>query len=37
MLFLKQKNRGWILAHKVTMFSAALAFVAAGIFLALKG
>ena len=36
MLCLKKKNRGWILAHKLTMFLAAVAFVAAGIFLALK-
>ena len=36
MLCLKQKNRGWIMAHKLTMIAAALSFVAAGIFLALK-
>jgi hypothetical protein len=37
MLCLKQKNRGWILAHKLTMFLAALAFVAAGVLLVAKG
>ena len=36
MLCLKQKLRGWILVHKLTMFLAALAFVAAGVFLALN-
>jgi hypothetical protein len=36
MLCLKKKNRGWILAHKLTMFLAALAFVAAGVFLVAK-
>ena len=36
MLCLKQKHRGWILAHKLTMFLIALSFAAAGIFLALK-
>lgn len=36
MLCLKKKNRGWILAHKLTMFLMAFSFVAAGIFLALK-
>lgn len=37
MLCLKKKNRGWILAHKLTMFLMAPAFVAAGIFLMVKG
>jgi drug/metabolite transporter (DMT)-like permease len=36
MLCLKKKHRGWILAHKLTMFLAALAFVAAGVFLVMK-
>jgi len=36
MLCLKKKHRGWILAHKLTMFLMALAFVAAGIFLMVK-
>ena len=36
MIFIKKKNRGWILAHKLTMFLMALSFVAAGIFLAVK-
>ncbi len=36
MLCLKKKNRGWILAHQLTMFLAALAFVAAGVFLVVK-
>jgi hypothetical protein len=36
MLCLKKKNRGWILAHKLTMFLIALSFMAAGIFLAVK-
>ena len=35
MVCIKKKNRGWILVHKLTMFFAALAFVAAGIFLVL--
>jgi hypothetical protein len=34
---LKKKNRGWILAHKLTMFLAALAFVVAGVLLVAKG
>jgi len=37
MLSLKQRQRGWILVHKLTMFLAALAFVVAGVFLVLKG
>jgi hypothetical protein len=36
MIFIKKKNRGWILAHKLTMFSAAISFVATGVFLVLK-
>ena len=36
MIFIKKKNRGWILAHKLTMFFVAFSFAAAGIFLALK-
>ncbi len=36
MIFIKLKNRGWILAHKLTMFLTAFAFVAAGVFLVLK-
>ena len=36
MLCIKKKNRGWILAHKLTMFLMVLSFVAAGIFLAVK-
>ena len=37
MLCLKQKHRGWIQVHKLTMFLAALAFVAAGVLLVTKG
>ena len=37
MVCIKKKNRGWILAHKLTMFLMALSFVAAGIFLMVKG
>ena len=36
MTCLKKKHRGWILAHKLTMFLTALSFVAAGVFLLLK-
>ena len=36
MIFLKQKNRRWILAHKLGMILMALSLVAAGIFMALK-
>lgn len=36
MLCFKQKKRRWILAHKMTMFAAALSFVAAGVFVVLK-
>ena len=36
MIFLKKKNRGWILAHKLGMILMALSLVAAGIFLAVK-
>jgi hypothetical protein len=36
MIFIKKKNRGWILAHKLTMFFMAFSFVAAGIFMVLK-
>jgi hypothetical protein len=36
MLCLKKKNRGWILAHKLTMFLMAFSFVVAGIFLTVK-
>ena len=36
MLCIKQKNRRWIMAHKLTMFAAALSFVATGIFMVLK-
>lgn len=36
MLCIKKKNPGWIKAHKLTMFAAAVSFVAAGIFLILK-
>ena len=37
MLCLKQKHRGWIRIHKLTMFLAALAFVVAGVLLVAKG
>jgi hypothetical protein len=36
MLCLEKKNRGWILAHKLTMFLMAFSVVAAGIFAAVK-
>jgi hypothetical protein len=36
MICLKKKNRGWILAHKLTMFSIAISLVVAGIFMAMK-
>ena len=36
MICLKKKNRGWILAHKLTMFVIAFSLVAAGIFMAMK-
>ena len=36
MLCIKRKNRGWTMAHKLTMFSAALSFVATGIFMVMK-
>ncbi len=36
MLCIKKKNRGWIMAHKLTMIIAALSFVATGIFMVMK-
>jgi hypothetical protein len=36
MICLKKKNRGWVLAHKLTMFAMAASLVAAGIFMAMK-
>jgi hypothetical protein len=36
MVFVKKKNRGWILAHKLTMFLMAVSLVAAGILMAMK-
>lgn len=36
MICLKQKNRGWILAHKVAMFVMAFALVAAGVLMVMK-
>jgi hypothetical protein len=36
MLCIKQKNRRWIMTHKLTMFSAAVSFVATGIFMVMK-
>lgn len=36
MICLKQKNRGWILAHKLAMFAMAFSLLAAGIFMAMK-
>jgi hypothetical protein len=36
MIFIKKKNRGWILAHKLAMFVMALSLVAAGIFMAVR-
>jgi len=36
MICIKKKNRGWILAHKLTMFFIAVSLVAAGIFMAMK-
>ena len=36
MIVLKQKNRGWILAHKLGMILMALSLVASGIFMVMK-
>jgi len=36
MICLKKKNRGWIVAHKLTMFLMALSLVAAGVFAAIR-
>ena len=36
MIFLKKRNRGWILVHKLGMILMALSLVAAGIFMAIK-
>ena len=36
MIFIKKKNRGWILVHKLGMILMALSLVAAGIFMAMK-